>query len=73
VEPALLARIEIERFEPAPQQVRADGEALLFAFATVPGKPARVRMFFRPKRFGPLVASVAVGPQRLDFRQFVYP
>ena len=43
VEPALLARIEIERFEPAPQQVRADGEALLFAFATVPGKPARVR------------------------------
>ncbi len=52
VEPALLARIEIERFEPAPQQVRADGEALLFAFATVPGKPARVRMFFRPKRSG---------------------
>ncbi|HZH42938.1 MAG TPA: hypothetical protein VEY50_02475 [Lysobacter sp.] len=73
LERPVLERLELERFEPEPLHVRADGDALLFAFARSPQRTTRVRVFFRPQRFGTLRARIGVGAARVQFNQFVYP
>lgn len=71
--PEWVKRAEIERVDPQPVEVRAEGAAMVYTFATTPGQPVRVQVQFRTQAFGSLPVTIDVAGRRLDFRQFIYP
>lgn len=66
-------RVDVERIEPEPLATRADGDALVHVFAVEPGRQTRLRIHFRPRRFGTLPVRMRVQGQPVAFTQFVYP
>lgn len=69
-----IERVQVERIVPEPQETRSEEGATVFVFEAAAGRPARVEVYVRPQKIGPIEGWVALddGPPRA-FGHFVYP